>query len=128
EEVPVAVEDRVVDLGADDAAEPGGEHQGAGVLLVADAEPLHPPAELEVAGEEGEDEHQPEGADLERADVEDFADHVEGREARAKDSTGERMGKGRGAARKRYTTPRQGTSHGHRRPREVRSLPEPAQR
>ena len=57
EQVPVVVEDGVVDLGADDAADAGGEDEGARVLLVADAEPLHPPAELEVAGEEGEDQH-----------------------------------------------------------------------
>jgi len=44
-------------------------------LLVADALETHPPAQLEVAADEGEDQHHAEGADRERPDVEELLDH-----------------------------------------------------
>ena len=64
------VQDGIVDLAAEDAAQTDGEHQAAGVFLVADLVVLHGLAQLPIRRKQAQHQHHAEGADGERADME----------------------------------------------------------
>ncbi len=78
QEPPVLVQDRVVDLGAEDAAQRARQQDRAGVLVVADLEPHQVAAQLQVGREERDHHHHSERADGQRPDTEDLAKHLVG--------------------------------------------------
>ena len=76
QEPPVLVQDRVVDLGAEDAAQRARQQDRAGVLVVADLEPDQVAAQLQVGREERDHHHHSERADGQRPDTEDLSKHL----------------------------------------------------
>jgi hypothetical protein len=76
QELGIAVQDGVVDLGAEDAAETAGDDDRARRVGVAETQPPQPARELPVGGEERRDEQDAERADGERSDAEKLLNHA----------------------------------------------------